>query len=122
MGRECIDYEERGAARELAGPLSLGISLLLAAIVVGVILFTDERAASAAVQRAAPLGLVARQHSPLHGLRDHFSTRRLRPDAAQLGIASYLRAHGFDPTLTKRDLPWDPLVWATFDFLRRFGW
>lgn len=119
MRKQRIEQPARAARSKLGRRrVALALALLLVAAAASVAFSATQSAASAAAPAAREPGQVA----VLDYLRAHLTRQQPQPDAAQQGVAGYLRAHGAEMTLPDMERPWDPAVRAALDYLHGYGW
>ncbi len=119
MRKQRIEQPARTARSKLGRRgVALALALLLVATAASVAFSATQSSASAAAPAAREPGQVA----VLDYLRAHLTTQQPQPDAAQQGVAGYLRAHGAETTLPDMELPWDSAVRAALDYLHGYGW
>jgi len=121
MRKQRIEQPAR-AARSRLGRRRVALALALALLLVAAAASMAFRATQSTSRAAAPAAREPGQVAVLDYLRAHLTTQQPQPDAAQQGVAGYLRAHGAETTLPDMEFPWDPAVRAALDYLHGYGW
>jgi len=109
-------------ARSRIGRRGTALALALALLLVSAAAFMAFRTTQSTASAAAPAVSEPGQVAVLDYLRAHLTAQQPKTDAAQQGVAGYLRAHGAETTLPDMELPWDPAIRAVFDYLHDYGW
>jgi hypothetical protein len=121
MGTQLVTqiwHKGRGRKRRLRLALGAGLALLFVAAITVVVL---QPARDIAPPQPASRAVEIRQQEALAFVRAHLDLSQPEQDAAQQGVAGYLRAHGVEASPPPPESLWTPAARAVYAYLRAHG-